>query len=185
MHTEVHVHGTIPLKSGASSADIEQALRPWLDYVDVENLGEARSAHEDEPGIVLDRRRRALDICWTGWVGRNFQNSLEAAFVALSPYSDEATAIEVSYYQEEGQDEHGWVFVGPSVESIQEMQRRRMADDVAALLSRQFSEVEVGEVVALVDQLYVRRWADSGAPALEPGRIQGRTARSTGKKHLH
>ena len=33
MHTEVHVHGDISLKRGAGSAEIESALRPWLEYV--------------------------------------------------------------------------------------------------------------------------------------------------------
>src|SRR6266571_4157117 len=114
MHTEVHVHGTVLLKSGVSQTDIELALRHWFDYVDVDGLADARSAHQDEPGIVFDRRRRSLDICWTGYVGRNFQHSLEGAFESLSPYSEEAAAVEVSYYQEDGQDEHSWVFVGPT-----------------------------------------------------------------------
>src|SRR5437879_8558267 len=70
MHTEVHVHGTVLLKSGVSQTDIELALRHWFDYVDVDGLADARSAHQDEPGIVFDRRRRSLDICWTGYVGR-------------------------------------------------------------------------------------------------------------------
>ncbi|TMH48646.1 MAG: hypothetical protein E6H59_01305, partial [Betaproteobacteria bacterium] len=65
MHTEVHVHGTVLLKSGVSQTDIELALRHWFDYVDVDGLADARSAHQDEPGIVFDRRRRSLDICWT------------------------------------------------------------------------------------------------------------------------
>ena len=121
MHTEVHVHGTVVLRSGVTQAEIEQALRPWFDYVDVDGLADARSAHQDEPGIVFDRRRRALDICWTGYVGRNFQSGLEGAFQALSPYSEEAAAVEVSYYHEDGQDEHSWVFVGPTPESIREM----------------------------------------------------------------
>src|SRR5438552_6901538 len=58
MHTEVHVHGTVLLKNGVSQTDIELALRHWFDYVDVDGLADARSAHQDEPGIVFDRRRR-------------------------------------------------------------------------------------------------------------------------------
>ena len=180
MHTEVHVHGAVLLKSGASQAEIEQALRPWFDYVDVDGLADARSAHQDEPGIVFDRRRRALDICWTGYVGRNFQASLEGAFQALSPYSEDAAAVEVSYYQEDGQDEHGWVFVGPTPESIRDMQRRRMAEDVSALLSRHFSDAEIGEVVALVNQLFARI-ASEGSQDRMPTRSSG----TSGKKHLH
>ncbi|HEX9192673.1 MAG TPA: DUF6806 family protein [Burkholderiales bacterium] len=180
MHTEVHVHGTVLLKSGVNQTDIEQALRPWFDYVDVDGLADARSAHQDEPGMVYDRRRRALDICWTGYVGRNFQSSLDGAFEALSPYSEEAAAVEVSYYHEDGQDEHSWVFVGPTQESIRDMQRRRMADDISALLARHFGEAEIGEVVALVNQLFVR---GSGEGAQD--RTQPRITGVTGKKHLH
>jgi hypothetical protein len=180
MHTEVHVHGAVLLKAGANQSEIEQALRPWFDYVDVDGLADARSAHQDEPGIVFDRRRRALDICWTGYVGRNFQSGLEGAFQALSPYSEEAAAVEVSYYHEDGQDEHSWVFVGPTPESIREMQRRRMADDISALLSRHFGEAEIGEVVALINQLFARSAAEG-----PQDRLQSRPSGISGKKHLH
>ena len=181
MHTEVHVHGAVLLKSAASQAEIEQALRPWFDYVDVDGLADARSAHQDEPGIVFDRRRRTLDICWTGYVGRNFQASLEGAFQALSPYSEEAAAVEVSYYHEDGQDEHSWVFVGPTPESIRDMQRRRMAEDISALLSRHFGDAEIGEVAALINQLFARIASEG-----PQDRTQTRTSgTSGGKKHLH
>src|SRR5258708_8982956 len=136
MHAEVHVDGMVLLKNGVSQTDIELALRQWFDYVDVDGLADARSAHQDEPGIVFDRRRRSLDICWTGYVGRNFQHSLEGAFESLSPYSEEAAAVEVSYYQEDGQDGHSWGFVGPTPESIPDMQKRRMCTNHSALLSR-------------------------------------------------
>jgi len=180
MHTEVHVHGTVLLKSGAGQAEIELALRPWLDYVDVDGLADARSAHQDEPGVVFDRRRRSLDICWTGFVGRNFQNSLEGAFESLSPYSEEAAAVEVSYYHEDNQDEHSWVFVGPTPESIRDMQRRRMIDDVSVLLGRHFGDAEIGEVTALVNQLFVRRASEGPQDRTQP-RLTG----AVGKKHLH
>ena len=98
----------------------------------------------------------------------------------LSPYSEEAAAVEVSYYHEDGQDEHSWVFVGPTAESIREMQRRHMADDISALLARHFGEAEIGEVVALVNQLFARR-ATEGPQERTPSRPSG----VTGKKHLH
>ena len=168
------------LKSAVSQTEIELALRSWFDYVDVDGLADARSAHQDEPGIVFDRRRRALDICWTGYVGRNFQRSLEGAFESLSPYSEEAAAVEVSYYQEDGQDEHSWVFVGPTPDSIWDMQRRRTIDDVSALLARHFGDAEIGEVTALVNQLFTRRAAEGPQE-----RTQSRPSGATGKKHLH
>jgi hypothetical protein len=183
MHTEVHVHGTVSLRNGVTQPEVEQALRPWFDYVDVDGLVDARSAIQDEPGIVFDRRRRAVEICWTGYVGRNFQNSLEAAFQLLSPYSEEAAAVEVSFYHEDGQDEHGWVFVGPTPESIQEMQRRRLIDDVSAVLARHFGDAEIGEVSALLNQLFARR--GPGEAASDAEREQPRAVRVPGKRHLH
>lgn len=184
MHTEVHIHGTVLVRLGVAQNEIEQALAPWLGYVDIESLAEAKSAHQDEPGIVFDKRRRMLEICWTGWVGRNFQRSLEAAFEALSPYSEEAAGVEVTYYQEDGRDEHGMVFVGPTAEAIQEVQRRYMLEDMKALLGRHFDDAEIGEVVGLVNQLFDRRFAQ-GAPVREAG-VPERAFRSpSGKKHLH
>lgn len=182
MHTEVHVHGTVSLRTGVTQPEVEQALRPWFEYIDIDGLGDGRSAIQDEPGVVFDRRRRALEICWTGYVGRNFQHTLEAAFQLLSPYSEEATAVEVSYYQEDGQDEHGWVFVGPTPESIQEMQRRRLTEDVSAVLARHFGDAEIGEVAALINQLFARQGA-AGAPESE--REPARSVRVPVKKHLH
>jgi len=91
-----------------------------------------------------------------------------------------AAAVEVSYYQEDGQDEHSWVFVGPTPESIRDMQRRRMADDISALLARHFGDAEIGEAVALVNQLFARRAAEG-----PQDRTQARPSGATGKKHLH
>jgi hypothetical protein len=183
MHTEVHVHGTVAMKSGVTQAELEQAITPWLSYVDIESLAEARSAHQDEPGIVFDRRRRVLEVCWTGWVGRNFQKALEAAFEALSPFSEEAAGIEVTYYHEDGRDERGMVFVGPSQDAIESAQRRYMIEDLQVLLGRHFSDPEIGEVVGLVNQLFDRRYAERGAaPATGTAEIPQRVS---GKRHLH
>jgi len=173
MHTEVHVHGTVSLRNGVSQSDLEAALSSWLNYVDIESLTEARSANQDEPGIVFDRRRRTLEICWTGWVGRNFQ----------CPYAEEAAGVEVTYYQEDGRDEHGVVFVGPSQETIEATQRRYMIEDLHALLARHFNDTEIGEVVGLVNQLFDRRWSERGA-APSTGTVE-RPQRSPGKRHLH
>lgn len=183
MHTEVHVHGTVALKNGVTQSELEHALAPWLSYVDIENLGEARSAHQDEPGIVYDRRRRVLEICWTGWVGRNFQKALEGAFEQLCAFSEEAAGIEVTYYQDDGRDERGMVFVGPSHESIEATQRRYMIEDLQHLLGRHFSDAEISEVVGLVNQMFDRRWADRGA-APSTGTREPQT-RTSGKRHLH
>jgi hypothetical protein len=182
MHTEVHVHGDISLKRGASSAELEAALRPWLEYVDVDSLAEATSAREEEPGIALDLRKRLLQICWTGWVGRNFQRALEAALSGVCEFVESASAIEVTYYQEDGRDEFGVVFVGPDSASIELAKRRRMMDDVAMLLSRQFSDDEVGEVTALIERLFEQHAKEQRQSTGSSSAIRGPVP---GRKHLH
>src|SRR5262245_20485408 len=109
MRIEVHVHGNIPLRAGATAAQIEAALRPWLEYIDEDSLADARSVYEDEPGIVFDAKGRLLEICWTGDVGRTFRETIEAALQGLNPLSERAAEIEISYYHDDGQDEFGVV----------------------------------------------------------------------------
>ena len=159
MRIEAHVHGTIPLRAGTTLPQVEAALRPWLRYIDEESLADARSVYEDEPGLSFDAKERVLDICWTGDVGRGFRELIEEALQALCPYTESAAEIELSYYHDDGQDEFGMVFVGPTPESIHERQKSRMIDDVSGMLARQFTEAEIGEVTALINQLFERNWS--------------------------
>ncbi len=182
MHTEVHVHGDIPLKRGVSVSDIESALRTWFEYVDVDSLTEATSAREEEPGIAMDSRRRVLQICWTGWVGRNFQRVVEESLASLGQYCEQTTEVEISYYHEDGRDEFGVVFIGPSAESIEEAKRRRMVQDVSTMLARQFSDAEIGEVVAVITKLFEQRKASGNTG---PGASSMRGPMPGGTKHLH
>ncbi len=161
MRIEVHVHGTIPLRTETTLSQVEAALRPWLRYIDEDSLGDARSVYEDEPGIVFHAKGKTLEICWSGDVGRGFREPIEDALQALCPYTEAAAEIEVSYYHDDGQDEFGMVFVGPTPESIHERQKTRMIDDVSNLLARHFSEAEIGEVAALVNQLFARNWSEA------------------------
>ena len=177
MRIEAHVHGTIPLRAETTLSQVESALRPWLRYIDEDSLADARSVYEDEPGLSFDAKDRLLDICWTGDVGRGFRELIEEALQALCPYTESAAEVEVSYYHDDGQDEFGMVFVGPTPESIHERQKTRMIEDVSNMLARHFTESEIGEVAALVNQLFERNWnertgsAQSGsstAPRLTP-----------------
>jgi phenylpyruvate tautomerase PptA (4-oxalocrotonate tautomerase family) len=170
MRTEVHVHGAVPLRHGVSHAQIETALKPWLDYIDEDSLADARSAYEDEPGIAFDNQRRMLELCWTGDVGRNFREHIEAALQSLNPYTEQAAEIEVTYYHEDGQDEYGVVFVGPTTEAIHEAQRQAMIEDVTQLLGRHFGEAEIGEVITIVNQLFNRGpvGAKGDSPSAQP-----------------
>ncbi|HEY9380196.1 MAG TPA: DUF6806 family protein [Burkholderiales bacterium] len=162
MRTEVHVHGTIPLRHGVSLAELETALRAWLEYIDEDTFADSRSAYEDEPGISFDAQQRVLEICWTGDVGQNFRETIEVALQGLNPYTERAAEVEVTYYYDDGQDEFGIVFVGPTAEAIHEAQRQAMIEDVSHLLSRQFGESEIGEVVALLNQLFSRTTPPAG-----------------------
>jgi hypothetical protein len=184
MRVEVHLHGNIQLRAGVTLTQIEVALQPWLDYLDVENTDEAKSVHRDEPGVVFDARRRLLEICWTGDVGRNFRKIVEDSLQALCRYCEQATEIQLSYYHEDGRDEIGIVFVGPTADSIHEAQRRRMVEDISNIQSRHFGPSEVAEVVTHVNELFSRSWierTDSEKASLssEP------TPTGKGRKHLH
>ncbi len=182
MRMEVHVHGIVEMRSGATLAEIEAALRPWLNYVDVESLAEAKSVHMDEPGIAYDNQKHVLEVCWTGDVGKNFQKSIEEAFQLLGPYTSEAAEFELSFYHDDGEDEFTLLFVGPSAEAVFEAQRRRMTEDVASLLARQFTDAEVRQVVGLVNQLFDQRSPADGTPRAEGSSTM---AVPPGRKHLH
>jgi len=185
MRMEVHVHGTVLLRAGTTTSQIEEAMRPWLEYIDEDNLADAKSVHPDEPGLLFDKRRRVLEVCWTGDVGRSFHQIVSGALASLNPFSEEAAAFEVSYYLEDGQDEFSMVFVGPTPETIYEAQRRRMIEDVQNLLSRQFTEPEVAQVSALVNQLFERNWK-GGTTAAQAGSGSSEVVpMPPGRKHLH
>ena len=49
MRTEVHVHGSIFLCKGVRPSQVDQALRPWLDYLDVDTITDAHSLEREEP----------------------------------------------------------------------------------------------------------------------------------------
>lgn len=184
MRTEVHVHGTVPLRSGVTLSQLEAALHPWLEYLDVEGIDELKSVHRDEPGIVFDARRRLLELCWTGDVGRNFRKVIDDALQALCRYTEQATEVQLSYYHDDGRDEVGFVFVGPSADAIHEAQRRRMVEDLSNLLSRHFGQQDVSEVVNHVNELFARNWTQRG----ESGQIELSSEPlpiPKGRKHLH
>ena len=185
MRIEVHVHGTIQLRSEATLSQVETALRPWLRYIDEDSLADARSVYEDEPGVVFDAKDKILEICWTGDVGRGFRESIEEALQALCPYTESAVEIEVGYYNDDGQDEFGMVFVGPTPEAIHERQRSRMIEDMSSMLARHFTEAEIGEVAALVNQLFERNWSEKsgGGQSGSTGTARGLTPAQ--RRRLH
>ena len=185
MRIEVHVHGTIPLRTETSLSQVETALRPWLRYIDEDALADARSVYEDEPGIVFDAKGNTLEICWTGDVGRGFRELIEEALQGLCPCTEAAAEIEVSYYHDDGQDEFGMVFVGPTPESIHERQKSRMIEDVSGMLARHFTEAEIGEVAALVNQLFERNWTAKGGGTQAGSSTSPRGLTPAQRRRLH
>ncbi len=181
MPLEVYVRGTIPIQPETSDLRIEEALRPWLDYIDEETVSEAKSIHPDELGIRYDQNRKVLDICWTGTVGNNFRKVLTESLAHLNLLSDDAGCIDVTYYHDDGREEADIMFVGPDMNAIQMAQKSRMSADVGQLLARQFADSEIAEVVALINKIFDRNW-QSETSKTENGSLFFSEAPS---KHLH
>ena len=185
MRTEVHVHGSIFLCKGVRLAQVDKAMRPWLDYLDVDTVTDAHSLEREEPGLSFDPKERVLNICWTGEVGRSFQSRLTEAFHNLGPLTEYASEVEVTYYPEGADDEFYQLFVGPSPEAIHEFRRQCVVEDVSSMLSRHLGEAEVEQVGALIHQLF------DAAGATRPQGTQEAFPNSTviplhpRNKHLH
>jgi len=154
MRMEVHVHGTAFLCKGVRLSQVEQALRPWLEYLDVDTIAEAASLEREEPGIGFDTRERALNMCWTGEVGRSFHSRLTEAFHNLGQLTEYASELEVTYYPEHGDDEFYQMFVGPTPEAIHEFRRQCVIEDVSSMLLRHLGKQDVDQVAALLNQLF-------------------------------
>lgn len=154
MRMEVHVHGSIFLCKGVRASQIEQALKPWLDYLDVEKLADAASLEREEPGLAYDSRERVLNICWTGEVGRSFHGRLTEAFNAVGTLTEYASEVEVTYYPEHSDDEFYQMFVGPSPEAIHEFRRQCVVEDLSGMLARHLGKNEVDQVASLVSQMF-------------------------------
>ena len=154
MRTEVHVHGSVFLCKGVRPSQVDQALRPWLDYLDVDTVGDAHSLEREEPGVSFDPKERVVNICWTGEVGRSFQSRLTEAFHNLGPLTEYASEVEVTYYPEGADDEFYQMFVGPSAEAIHEFRRQCVVEDVSNMLSRHLGKPEVEQVAGLINKLF-------------------------------
>jgi hypothetical protein len=181
---EVHVHGNAFLCKGVRLSQIEQALRPWLEYLDVDTIAEAASIEREEPGIVFDTRERTLNFCWTGEVGRSFHSRLTETFHHLGTLTEYASEVEVTYYPEHGDDEFYQMFIGPTPESIHEFRRQCVVEDVAAMLSRHLNKQEVDQVSALVNQMFDSQLTVKRA-AGEPGQTSTVIPLHPRNKHLH
>lgn len=157
---EIHVHGDVPVKPGLTRKQVEEALKPLWKYAGAKSLDDAPSLFEEEPGITFDAQKRVLSLCWTVEGNADFQSALDEACGGINELSAEGAGIEVSYYDnddEEGRDEFGLIFVGPTPEAIHETQRQYMQEDVTRLLERHFDRAEMADVVDAVNRLFAKR----------------------------
>ena len=184
MRMEVHVHADIPILEGVSRKQIEQALAPWLEYLDAETVADVKSLEPEEPGIRYDEKELLLFLCWTWEIGGSFVNALEAALEQLGPLCFEAVEVDVTLYHDNGEQENRLLFAGPTAQAIHEAQRRCMIEDVTALLGRQFDKDRVAEVVVLVNDLFDREWREKAAQPKKPERAFEYYTRPS-RKHLH
>ena len=185
MRVEVHVHADIPILEGVSKKQIEQALAPWLEYLDAEGLGDVKSLEPDEPGLKYDEKDLMLYVCWTGEIGRSFHRALDEALDNLGPYCYEAVEVDVTLYQENGDQEGRLLFVGPTAQAIHEAQRRCMIEDVSALLERQFDKERAAEVVVLVNDLFDRDWKEKASQSKQQPERAFEAYTKPSRKHLH
>jgi hypothetical protein len=184
MRLEVHVHADIPILEGVSKRQIEQAFAPWIEYLDADGLADVKSLEPDEPGIKYDEKELILYLCWTGEIGRSFHPALETALENLGPYCYEAVEVELTVYHENGDQESKLLFVGPTAQAIHEAQRRCMLEDVAAILGRQFEKEQVGQVTAIVNQLFDEDWKEKATQQKKPERAFETYTRPS-RKNLH
>jgi hypothetical protein len=184
MRLEVHVHADIPILEGVSKRQLEQALAPLLEYLDADGLADVKSLEPDEPGFKYDDKDLILTLCWTGEIGRSFHGALEATLENLGPYCYEAVEVDLTLYQENGDQESKLLFVGPTPQAIHEAQRRCMVEDVAAILGRQFGKTEVAEATALVSELFERDWKEKATQEKKPERAFETYTRPS-RKNLH
>jgi hypothetical protein len=186
MRLEVHLHGYIYLCDGVSRKQVETALRPLFDYLDVENMGEVLSLEEDQPGIVYHQRDFGLEICCTLEVGSSFFGALEGAMSAIGRLAEQATSLELILYHPDGRDETQLIFIGPTPDAIYDAQRRRMIEDVTGLLRRQFNEAATEEVVKLVNDLFRRERATPSVVVEETDDMPStQLPGSIGRRRLH
>ena len=180
---EVHVHGTAFLCKGVTLTQVEDALRPWLDYLEIDAIAKAQSLEREEPGIRFDAKEQAIDMCWTGEVGRNFHHRLKEAFQALGPLTEYASEITVNYYEDSGREEFQQIFIGPSADAIHEIRRQCVEEDLSALLSPHFDKARVEQVTALVNQMFDELWKKR--PTAEEQTASTPTHPHPRNRHLH
>ena len=103
---EIHVHGDVPLRTGVTYAQLQEALKPLWAYAGAKSLADgAESAYEEEPGIKFDAPEHTLHMCWTVPGDEDFRQSLDEMCMSLNELAGQGAAIEVTFYDAEFDDE--------------------------------------------------------------------------------
>lgn len=200
---EIHVHGDVPLRSGVTYAQLQEALKPLWTYAGAKSLADgAESAYEEEPGIKFDAQERLLSMCWTVAGDLDFRQQLDDMCMSLNELAEEGAAIEVTFYDAEfdeeeaepdaeSRDDFVMLFVGPTPAAIMQVQRDLLVQDVVNLMERHFDASELNGVVGEVDKLFSERF-DKLVSSLELGKPPRGAGGGTGghgggrrPRHLH
>jgi hypothetical protein len=178
---EIHVHGDVPLRSGVTYAQLQEALKPLWTYAGAKSLADgAESAYEEEPGIKFDAPEHMLTMCWTVAGDLDFRQQLDEMCMSLNELAEEGAAIEVTFYDAEFDEEEAepdaesrddflMLFVGPTPAAIMQVQRDLLVQDVVNLMERHFEPNELDGVVAEIDKLFSERF-DKLVSSLELGK---------------
>jgi hypothetical protein len=202
---EIHVHGQLALRADVGFDAIQDALKPLWKYAGARNLSDAAaSAYEDEPGITYAPDEHLLQMCWTVAGDDDFRQVLDEVCMNLNEVAAQGTAIEVTFYDTDYDDEDGealegesrddfvMLFVGPTPAAIMQVQRDLLVQDVTNMMERHFDGAELTGVVAEVDKLFAQRFdalvssLEIGKPPRGPGGGFG-SGHGGGRKprHLH
>jgi hypothetical protein len=201
---EIHVHGDVPLRTGVTYAQLQEALKPLWTYAGAKSLADgAESAYEEEPGIKFDATEHLLTMCWTVAGDEDFRQQLDEMCMSLNELAEEGAAIEVTFYdaefdeeeappEDESRDDFLMMFVGPTPAAIMQVQRDLLVQDVVNLMERHFDAAELDGVVAEVDKLFAQRFEtlvnslELGKPPRGPGGSGG-SGHGGGRRprHLH
>jgi len=202
---EIHVHGQLALRPDVGFDALQDALKPLWKYAGARNLPDAAaSAYEDEPGITFSSDEHLLQMCWTVAGDDDFRQVLDEVCMNLNELAALGTAIEVTFYdtdfddedeqppEGESRDDFVMLFVGPNPAAIMQVQRDLLVQDVVSMMERHFDGAELGGVVAEVDKLFAQRFdalvssLEIGKPPRGPGGGFG-SGHGGGRKprHLH
>ena len=142
-----------------------------------------------------------LQMCWTVRGDEDFRQSLDDMCMNLNELAEQGSAIEVTFYDAEFDDEDQdrsaesrddfmMLFVGPTPAAIMQVQRDMLVQDVVNMMERHFDASELHGVVGEIDKLFSQRF-DALVDSLEIGKPPRGTGGAGGHgggrrpRHLH